>query len=90
MSCHRAGGSRGPINVDSARSAKLDDVVCQVSSIRRIRVNVRLTHNDVNRLTVLVGILFQIRTRLCPRSVTISRRPSDVTATGLSMFVAVA
>src|SRR5690348_11367032 len=37
-----------------------------------------------------VGMLFQIRTRLKPRSVTYSRIPSEVTATGLSRFEAVA
>src|SRR4051812_4103701 len=37
-----------------------------------------------------VGMLFQTITRLCPRSVTYNRVPSDVTETGFSSVLAVA
>ena len=37
-----------------------------------------------------VGIEFQMSTRLCPRSVTYSRTPSEVTETGLLMLLEVA
>ena len=51
---------------------------------------IRLTHGDIRRAAFVVGIEFQITTRLWPRSETKSRTPSDETETGLLKLVGVA